>query len=487
VTTTVMQGSTEKTPGSVGRVARVIGPVVDVEFPTDAMPEIYNAMETELDLTGKGEGEGRKVLTLEVAQHLGDGLVRAISMQPTDGLVRGAAVRDTGGPIAVPVGDVVKGHVFNTLGKPLDVPESSLQITERWGIHRSAPNFDQLEGKTEMFETGIKVIDLLTPYVSGGKIGLFGGAGVGKTVLIQEMITRVAKNFGGVSVFAGVGERTREGNDLFLEMTESGVIKDTALVFGQMDEPPGTRLRVALAALTMAEYFRDVQKQDVLLFIDNIFRFTQAGSEVSTLLGRMPSAVGYQPTLADEMGQLQERITSTRGHSITSMQAIYVPADDITDPAPHTTFAHLDATTVLSRPISQLGIYPAVDPLDSTSRILDPRYIGADHYAIAQRVKEILQRYKDLQDIIAILGIDELSEEDKVLVNRARRIQRFLSQNMFVAEAFTGQPGSFVSMDETLASFKALTEGEYDHIPEQAFFMCGGVEDVEAKAKKLAS
>jgi F-type H+-transporting ATPase subunit beta len=426
------------------------------------------------------------LLTLEVALHLGDNLVRAISMQPTDGLVRGTPVRDTGGPISVPVGDVVKGHVFNTLGKPLDVAESSLEINERWGIHRPAPNFDQLEGKTEMFETGIKVIDLLTPYVSGGKIGLFGGAGVGKTVLIQEMITRVAKNFGGVSVFAGVGERTREGNDLFLEMTESGVINDTALVFGQMDEPPGTRLRVALTALTMAEYFRDVQKQDVLLFIDNIFRFTQAGSEVSTLLGRMPSAVGYQPTLADEMGQLQERITSTRGHSITSMQAIYVPADDITDPAPHTTFAHLDATTVLSRPISQLGIYPAVDPLDSTSRILDPRYIGEEHYRIAQRVKEILQKYKDLQDIIAILGIDELSEEDKVTVNRARRIERFLSQNMFVAEAFTGQPGSFVSMDETLESFRKLAEGEYDHIPEQAFFMCGGIEDVEEKAKKLA-
>ena len=487
MTDTVIETTVEEDPAGVGRVARVIGPVVDVEFPADAMPEIYNALEVELDLAGQGEGEGPKVLTLEVAQHLGDNLVRTISMQPTDGLVRGADVRDTGGPISVPVGDVVKGHVFNTLGKPLDVPAASLEIKERWGIHRAAPSFDQLEGKTEMFETGIKVIDLLTPYVSGGKIGLFGGAGVGKTVLIQEMITRVAKNFGGVSVFAGVGERTREGNDLFLEMTESGVINDTALVFGQMDEPPGTRLRVALAALTMAEYFRDVQKQDVLLFIDNIFRFTQAGSEVSTLLGRMPSAVGYQPTLADEMGQLQERITSTRGHSITSMQAIYVPADDITDPAPHTTFAHLDATTVLSRPISQLGIYPAVDPLDSTSRILDPRYIGADHYAIAQRVKEILQRYKDLQDIIAILGIDELSEEDKVIVNRARRIQRFLSQNMFVAEAFTGQPGSFVSMDETLASFKALTEGEYDHIPEQAFFMCGGIEDVEAKAKKLAS
>jgi F-type H+-transporting ATPase subunit beta len=484
VTDTVIETANEAAAGGVGRVARVIGPVVDIEFPADAMPEIYNALHVDLP---SRDGGTAVLLTLEVAQHLGDNVVRAISMQPTDGLTRGASVRDTGGPISVPVGDVVKGHVFNTLGKPLDVPESSLEIKERWGIHRPAPNFDQLEGKTEMFETGIKVIDLLTPYVSGGKIGLFGGAGVGKTVLIQEMITRVAKNFGGVSVFAGVGERTREGNDLFLEMTESGVINDTALVFGQMDEPPGTRLRVALSALTMAEYFRDVQKQDVLLFIDNIFRFTQAGSEVSTLLGRMPSAVGYQPTLADEMGQLQERITSTRGHSITSMQAIYVPADDITDPAPHTTFAHLDATTVLSRPISQLGIYSAVDPLDSTSRILDPRYIGEEHYRIAQTVKQILQKYKDLQDIIAILGIDELSEEDKVTVNRARRIERFLSQNMFVAEAFTGQPGSFVTMDETLESFRKLSEGEYDHIPEQAFFMCGGIEDVEQKAKKLAS
>src|SRR5471032_3404708 len=398
-------------------------------------------------------------------------------MQPTDGLVRGAPVRDTGGQISVPVGDVTKGHVFNALGKVLDVPEESLKITERWPIHRSSPPFDQLESKTVMFETGIKVIDLLTPYVEGGKIGLFGGAGVGKTVLIQEMITRVAKNFGGVSVFAGVGERTREGNDLFIEMTESKVIQDTALVFGQMDEPPGVRLRVGLSALTMAEYFRDVKGQDVLLFIDNIFRFVQAGSEVSTLLGRMPSAVGYQPTLADEMGQLQERITSTRGHSITSMQAIYVPADDITDPAPHTTFAHLDATTVLSRPISELGIYPAVDPLDSSSRILDPRHVGEEHYAVAQTVKEILKRYKDLQDIIAILGIDELSEEDKILVNRARRIQRFLSQNTFVAKAFTGLDGSFVPIAETLAAFKALAEGEYDHLPEQAFFMCGGIED----------
>ncbi|MGH8890174.1 MAG: F0F1 ATP synthase subunit beta [Acidothermaceae bacterium] len=474
----------------VGRVARVIGPVVDVEFGVDDLPEIYNALEVEVDFGTASddeiEGENKHTLTLEVAQHIGDNLVRAISLQPTDGLVRGAAVHDTGSPISVPVGDVTKGHVFNALGKVLDVEPSSLQINERWPIHRQAPPFDQLESKTEMFETGIKVIDLLTPYVRGGKIGLFGGAGVGKTVLIQEMITRVAKNFGGVSVFAGVGERTREGNDLFLEMTESGVINDTALVFGQMDEPPGTRLRVALAALTMAEYFRDVQNQDVLLFIDNIFRFTQAGSEVSTLLGRMPSAVGYQPTLADEMGVLQERITSTRGHSITSLQAIYVPADDITDPAPHTTFAHLDATTVLSRPISEKGIYPAVDPLDSTSRILDPQYIGEEHFGVANRVKQILQRYKDLQDIIAILGIDELGEEDKVLVGRARRIERFLSQNMFVAEAFTGQKGSFVPLQETIDSFRRLCDGDFDHLPEQAFFMAGGIADVEANAKRLA-
>jgi F-type H+/Na+-transporting ATPase subunit beta len=466
-------------PG-VGRVARVTGPVVDAEFPADAMPEIYNALHVDVDLEGE-----KRTLTLEVAQHIGDNMVRAISMQPTDGLVRGVPVIDTGDQITVPVGDVTKGHVFNTLGHPLDVPESSLEITERWGIHREPPPFDQLEPKTEMMETGIKVIDLLTPYVKGGKIGLFGGAGVGKTVLIQEMIYRVAENFGGVSVFAGVGERTREGNDLFLEMTETGVINKTALVFGQMDEPPGTRLRVALSALTMAEYFRDVQNQDVLLFIDNIFRFTQAGSEVSTLLGRMPSAVGYQPTLADEMGLLQERITSTRGHSITSMQAIYVPADDLTDPAPATTFAHLDATTTLSRPISELGIYPAVDPLDSTSRILDPRYVGEEHYNVAMRVKQILQRYKELQDIIAILGMDELSEDDKVLVNRARRIQRFLSQNTFVAKAFTGLEGSFVPLSETIEAFTKLADGEYDNVPEQAFFMCGGLEDVERKAHEL--
>ncbi len=467
--------------GGTGRVARVIGPVVDVEFAPDSMPEIYNALTVERTL-----GDETVTLTLEVAQHIGDNLVRAISMQPTDGLVRGAAVTDTGAPISVPVGDVTKGHVFNALGKPLDVAESTLDIQTRWPIHRQSPAFDTLESKTEMFTTGIKVVDLLAPYVRGGKIGLFGGAGVGKTVVIQEMIRRVAKEFGGVSVFAGVGERTREGNDLFGEMTESGVINDTALVFGQMDEPPGTRLRVALSALTMAEYFRDVQKQDVLLFIDNIFRFTQAGSEVSTLLGRMPSAVGYQPTLADEMGVLQERITSTRGHSITSLQAIYVPADDITDPAPHNAFTHLDATTVLSRSIAELGIYPAVDPLDSTSRILDPKYIGDEHYNVAREVQRILQKYKELQDIIAILGIDELSEEDKVLVNRARRIQRFLSQPFFVAEQFTGQPGKFVSLDETIDSFKKLTQGDLDHLPEQAFFLCGGLDDVEANAKKLA-
>ncbi len=482
MTATTEESTTDENnaPAGVGRVVRVIGPVVDVEFSRDSMPGLYNALHVDLVL-----GEEEMMLTLEVAQHIGDNMVRAISMQPTDGLVRGAEVTDTGSAITVPVGDVTKGHVFNVLGKPLDVEESDLDIKERWPIHRTSPPFAELEAKTEIFETGIKVIDLLAPYVIGGKIGLFGGAGVGKTVLIQEMIRRVAQEFGGVSVFAGVGERTREGNDLFGEMTESGVIKDTALVFGQMDEPPGTRLRVALSALTMAEYFRDVQQQDVLLFIDNIFRFTQAGSEVSTLLGRMPSAVGYQPTLADEMGELQERITSTRGHSITSLQAIYVPADDITDPAPHTTFAHLDATTVLSRPISELGIYPAVDPLDSTSRILDARYVGDEHYAVAQEVKRILQRYKDLQDIIAILGIDELSEDDKVLVGRARRIQRFLSQNLFVAQQFTGQEGSFVPREETVASFRKLTDGDYDHLPEQAFFLCGGISDVEANAKKL--
>ena len=471
----------EQTQGATGRLSRIIGPVVDVEFPPGQMPALYTLLKAEVELDGE-----TRTINLEVAQDIGDNMVRAISLQPTDGLVRGGVVRDTGGPITVPVGDVTLGHVFNATGDVLDLREGeTLQVSERWGIHRQAPAFDQLEPKTQMFETGIKVIDLLTPYVQGGKIGLFGGAGVGKTVLIQEMIARVARDHGGVSVFAGVGERTREGNDLIVEMEEAGVLGQTALVFGQMDEPPGTRLRVALSALTMAEYFRDVQKQDVLLFIDNIFRFTQAGSEVSTLLGRMPSAVGYQPNLADEMGVLQERITSTRGHSITSMQAIYVPADDYTDPAPATTFAHLDATTELSRPIASMGIYPAVDPLTSTSRILDPRYISREHYETAVRIKSILQRYKELQDIIAILGIDELSEEDKILVGRARRIQRFLSQNTYVAKQFTGVEGSTVPLAETIEAFTKVADGDYDHVPEQAFFMCGGLEDVERQAAEL--
>ena len=481
MTATVTENSPGTAPseGGVGRVSRIIGPVIDAEFPVDAMPDQYNLLTTEVELGGE-----KHTLNLEVAQHIGDNMVRAISLQPTDGVVRGAAVQDTGGPISVPVGDGTLGHVFNATGRCLDTDEP-LEISERWGIHRQAPAFDQLESKTSMFETGIKVIDLLTPYVNGGKIGLFGGAGVGKTVLIQEMIARVAKDHGGVSVFAGVGERTREGNDLIKEMEEAGVLGQTALVFGQMDEPPGTRLRVARSALTMAEYFRDVQNQDVLLFIDNIFRFTQAGSEVSTLLGRMPSAVGYQPTLADEMGVLQERITSTRGHSITSMQAIYVPADDYTDPAPATTFAHLDATTELSRDIASMGIYPAVAPLTSTSRILAPRYISREHYDTAVRIKSILQRNKELQDIIAILGIDELPEEDKVLVGRARRIQRFLSQNTYVAKQFTGIEGSTVPLSETVEAFTKIADGDYDHVPEQAFFMCGGLDDVERQAAEL--
>ncbi|GAB3078566.1 F0F1 ATP synthase subunit beta [Micromonospora schwarzwaldensis] len=476
-----MTVSAVETKTATGRVVRVIGPVVDAEFPRDAMPGLFNALHVDVTLSG-----GEKTLTLEVAQHLGDNLIRAISMQPTDGLVRGADVRDSGAPISVPVGDAVKGHVFNAIGECLNLTEGeTIQADDHWGIHRKAPAFADLEPKTEMLETGIKVIDLLAPYVKGGKIGLFGGAGVGKTVLIQEMITRVARNFGGTSVFAGVGERTREGNDLIAEMTESGVIDKTALVYGQMDEPPGTRLRVALSALTMAEYFRDVKKQEVLLFIDNIFRFTQAGSEVSTLLGRMPSAVGYQPTLADEMGELQERITSVRGQAITSMQAIYVPADDYTDPAPATTFAHLDATTNLERSISDKGIYPAVDPLASSSRILAPEFVGEEHFAVATEVKRILQRYKDLQDIIAILGIEELSEEDKLTVGRARRIERFLSQNTYAAEQFTGVPGSTVPIAETIDAFRRISEGEFDHFPEQAFFMCGGLEDLKAKAEEL--
>ncbi len=458
----------------VGRVARVIGPVVDIEFPAGQMPDIMNAVRIDIDA-----GEDSRTITAEVALHVGDNMVRAVALKPTDGMRRGSQARDTGAPISVPVGDVTKGHVWDVTGECLNLAEGEkLEITERWPIHRSAPKFEDLEPKTEMLETGIKVLDLLTPYVSGGKIGLFGGAGVGKTVLIQEMIYRIAHNFGGTSVFAGVGERTREGNDLIMEMDEAGVFGDTALVFGQMDEPPGTRLRVALSALTMAEYFRDVQNQDVLLFIDNIFRFTQAGSEVSTLLGRMPSAVGYQPNLADEMGQLQERITSTRGHSITSMQAIYVPADDYTDPAPATTFAHLDATTELSRSIASRGLYPAVDPLTSSSRILDPQYIGQEHYDVATRVKQILQRNKELQDIIAILGVDELSEEDKIIVGRARRLQQFLSQNTYMATKFTGVEGSTVPLADTIESFKMICDGEVVHVAEQAFFNVGGMDMV---------
>ena len=462
-----------------GRVVAIAGPVVDVEFPPHALPEINYAVEMDLEL------EGTKVtVTAEVAQQIGEGRVRCVCMQPTDGLVRGAPVRNTGRGIAVPVGNAVLGHVFNVLGKPLDT-DSIGEADDYWEIHRSAPDFDQLEPSAKMFETGIKVIDLLEPYVEGGKIGLFGGAGVGKTVLILEMINRVATNHGGVSVFAGVGERTREGTDLWLEMCESGVMEKAALVFGQMDEPPGVRLRVALSALTMAEYFRDVMNQDVLLFVDNIFRFVQAGSEVSTLLGRMPSAVGYQPTLADEMGELQERITSTRGRSITSVQAVYVPADDYTDPAPFTTFTHLDATTELSRQIAALGIYPAVDPLSSTSNILAPEVVGDRHYRVARQVQGILQRFRELQDIIAILGLDELGEEDRITVSRARKIQRFLSQPFNVGEVFTGLKGVTVPIDETVESFEALANGELDNVPEQAFLNVGGAESVLEKARAL--
>ena len=464
-----------------GRVVAIAGPVVDVEFPPDSLPEINNLIEMTTTVDGQ-----EVVIGAEVAQQIGGSRVRAICMKPTDGLVRGTVVRNTGEGISVPVGDQVLGHVFNVQGQPLDV-ESVGEIKERWAIHRPAPNFDTLEPRALMFETGIKVIDLLTPYLQGGKIGLFGGAGVGKTVLITEMIRRVAQNHGGVSVFAGVGERTREGTDLLIEMGESGVLEKAALVFGQMDEPPGVRLRVALSALTMAEYFRDVQGQDVLLFVDNIFRFVQAGSEVSTLLGRMPSAVGYQPTLADEMGELQERITSTRGHSITSLQAVYVPADDYTDPAPFTSFTHFDGTTELSRDIASLGIYPAVDPLASTSTILSPEVVGERHYNVARRVQEVLQRYRELQDIIAILGLDELSEEDRVTVSRARKVQRFLSQPMYVAEVFTGLPGVTTPVEETVESFEALVDGELDELPEQAFLNVGGAEAAIAKAKQLQS
>src|ERR1700744_1033753 len=468
-----------KDTGTSGRVVRITGPVVDVEFPRGSVPELFNALHAEVTFESLA-----KTLTLEVANHLGANLVRTISMQPTDGLVRGVEVIDTGKAISVPVGEGVKGHVFDALGYCLDKPGYGEDF-DHWSIHRKPQAFEDLEPRTEMLETGLKVVDLLTPYVRGGKIALFGGAGVGKTVLIQEMINRIARNFGGTSVFAGVGERTREGNDLWVELADADVLKDTALVFGQMDEPPGTRMRVALSALTMAEFFRDEQGQDVLLFIDNIFRFTQAGSEVSTLLGRMPSAVGYQPTLADEMGELQDRITSTRGKSITSMQAVYVPADDYTDPAPATTFAHLDATTVLSRNVFSKGIFPAVDPLASSSTILDPGVVGDEHYRVAQEVIRILQRYKDLQDIIAILGIDELSEEDRIIVGRARRIERFLSQNTFVAKQFTGIEGSFVPVDATIDSFEALANGDLDNVPEQAFLNVGGVESVLEKARTL--
>ena len=461
-----------------GKVTQVIGPVVDVKFEPGQLPPIYNALAI--------ERPEAKPLVLEVAQHLGESSVRAIAMDSTDGLVRGTAVLDTGDFITVPVGDSTLGRIMNVVGDAVD-ERGPIESDERWPIHRAAPEFEDLQTQTEVFETGIKVIDMLAPYSRGGKTGLFGGAGVGKTVLIMELIHNVATKHGGYSVFAGVGERTREGNDLWLEMTESGVLDKTALIYGQMTEPPGARARVGLSGLTVSEYFRDQGGQDVLLFIDNIFRFTQAGSEVSALLGRMPSAVGYQPTLATEMGEPQERITSTKRGSITSVQAIYVPADDLTDPAPATTFAHLDATTVLSRQIVELGIYPAVDPLDSTSRILDPRILGEEHYRVARGVQEILQRYKDLQDIIAILGMDELSEEDKITVNRARRIQRFLSQPNFVAEQFTGMPGKYVSLSDTIRSFAEVLAGEHDKLPENAFMYCGAIEDAADRAKKMGA
>jgi F-type H+-transporting ATPase subunit beta len=467
---------------NVGKVIQVIGPVIDVEFEPEMLPEIYNALKIE-DTTGPLPIN----LVAEVQQHIGQNQVRAVAMTSTDGLVRGVEVEDTGSPITAPVGDVALGRILNVLGQPVDGGADIPADNERWPIHRDTPKFTDLEPKTEIFETGIKVVDLIAPFVKGGKIGLFGGAGVGKTVVIMELINNVAKGHGGKSVFCGVGERTREGNDLFLEMQESGVINSTALIFGQMNEPPGARLRVGLTGLTIAEYFRDVQNQDVLLFIDNIFRFTQAGSEVSALLGRMPSAVGYQPTLATEMGDLQERITSTTKGSITSVQAIYVPADDLTDPAPATAFAHLDATVVLSRAISELGIYPAVDPLDSSSRILDPQYVGDRHYQVAIGVQRTLQRYRALQDIIAILGMDELSEEDKLVVSRARRVQRFLSQPFFVAEQFTGFPGKYVKLEDTIESFERVLAGEFDDLPEQAFYMVGSIEDAVEKAEKLAS
>ena len=468
---------------SQGKIVQVIGPVVDVEFETGKLPAIYNALLVQ-GVENKDVFAYSQKLTLEVAQHLGESHVRAVAMAATEGLSRGMSVLDTGTPITVPVGKETLGRIMNIVGEPVD-KGAPINAKKTYPIHRPAPPFDQQSTRVEMFETGIKVVDLLEPYTKGGKTGLFGGAGVGKTVLIQELINNIAKQHGGISVFAGVGERTREGNDLYHEMKESGVIEKTALIFGQMTEPPGSRLRVALTALTAAEYFRDEEGQDVLLFIDNIFRFTQAGSEVSALLGRMPSAVGYQPTLATEMGALQERITSTKKGSITSVQAIYVPADDITDPAPATAFAHLDATTVLSRQIAELGIYPAVDPLSSTSRILDPNIIGQEHYQVARAVQSILQRYKDLQDIIAILGMEELSDEDKISVARARKIQRFLSQPFFVAEQFTGAPGRYVKIADTVKSFKEIVEGKHDELPEQAFYLVGDVGEAIDKAKKL--
>ncbi len=458
-----------------GKVKQVIGPVVDIEFSEDNLPKLMNAIKIEID---------DKVVVVEVAQHTGDNTVRCISMDSTDGFVRGMEAIDTGAPISVPVGEETLGRMYNVLGEPIDGKELG-EVKQRAPIHREAPSYEEQSTSTEIFETGIKVVDLICPYSKGGKIGLFGGAGVGKTVLIQELIHNIAKEHGGLSVFAGVGERTREGNDLYYEMMDSGVLDKTALVFGQMNEPPGARMRVGLSGLTMAEHFRDVEGQDVLLFIDNIFRFTQAGSEVSALLGRMPSAVGYQPTLATEMGQLQERITSTKKGSITSVQAVYVPADDLTDPAPATTFAHLDATTVLSRKISEMGIYPAVDPLDSSSRILDPQVIGEEHYNVARRVQETLQRYNELLDIIAILGMDELSDEDKITVARARRIQRFLSQPFHVAEQFTGTAGTYVPIKETIRGFKEILEGKHDDLPEQAFLLVGTIEEAVQKAQKI--
>lgn len=465
---------------SLGKVVQVIGPVVDIEFPPEQLPAIYNAI--------KIEGQSKDVsisLTVEVMQHLGDNNVRCVAMSSTDGLTRGMKAVDTGEPIKVPVGRETLGRIFNVLGNTVDNDPAPVTGEDYWPIHRPAPSFEDQDTSTEILETGIKVVDLIAPYSRGGKIGLFGGAGVGKTVLIMELIRNIATEHGGFSVFAGVGERTREGNDLWREMKESGVIEKTALVYGQMNEPPGARMRVALTGLTMAEYFRDVGGQDVLLFVDNIFRFIQAGSEVSALLGRMPSAVGYQPTLSTDVGALQERITSTKKGSITSVQAVYVPADDLTDPAPAATFAHLDATTVLSRQIAELGIYPAVDPLDSTSRIVDPHIIGEEHYQVARGVQEVLQRYKELQDIIAILGMEELSDEDRIVVSRARKIQRFLSQPFFVAEAFTGTPGKYVPLKETIRGFKELLSGKHDDLPEAAFYMAGSIDEVVEKARKM--